>query len=187
MKNQLVFVLVLLLTACGDKGTESVREIQVPGETVFVEQKESLIQCQIYQGQASLPSVHQVKGTHLVELESLNFPEVTNDLLPFDAFLGTEAESITNNFAMRCSFKFEVTSAGNHIFKLTSDDGSELYINGVRVINNGGSHGMLMKSTTINLPVGIHELRVTFFEGNGPKGLNLTVQRPNIVLVPETL
>lgn len=182
--------LLFLLAACGDGGSnEQAVETQTVyvTNTVEVEKASPKIVCQVFEGQASLPSTHQVKGSHVVEMEELNFDEVASDLEPFAGFIDTEAEHITKNFAMRCNIRFEVTQAGNHIFKLTSDDGSELYINGVRIINNGGSHAMLMKQATISLPLGVHDLRVHYFEGSGPKGLNLSVQRPNIIPSPEEL
>ena len=111
----------------------------------------------------------------------------SHDRKSFIEFIEAGAETITKNFSMRCEFLFEVEIAGNHIFSLESDDGSRLFINGAQVIDNGGAHGMVLKTATVNLPVGIHQMRVLYYEGSGPKGLSLKVQKPAVVQPVEEL
>lgn len=163
-------------------GPERIVEVEVPVEVMVPAPivAPAPFQCQVFKNHPSLPTTHEVKGDIELGLSSLTLPEVADDTLPFPSFIGTAAETVTNNFALRCDFEYEVTRAGSHKFSLTSDDGSELYINGSRVINNGGSHAMLLKTGTVTLPAGIHKLQVRYFEGGGPKGLSLTVQEPAI-------
>jgi len=178
--NNLAILTALSIASCGKKTKIEREEILVPAAAV----RSAPVICEVFEGQATLPTVHQVRGTYRIGVNSSSFAEVADENKPFAAFVGTAAEVVTKNFAMRCTFGFEVINTGTHTFKLNSDDGSELYVNGVRVINNGGSHGMLLKSAAVSLPAGVHNLAVTYQQGNGAKGLILSVQKPAIA-VPE--
>lgn len=134
-----------------------------------------------------LALVHSTLGDVEIGLNSISLTEEPDDSKPFIEFIEAGAEDITKNFSIRCEFLFEVKNAGNHIFSLESDDGSRLFINGVQIIDNGGAHGMVLKTATVSLPVGIHQMRVLYYEGSGPKGLSLKVQKPAIIQPVEEL
>jgi len=198
MNKLTIIALITMLGACGKRVERIPGEtitVEVPGPTVEVPVEVLVpvyppaappVTCQVFKNWnvTTLPTTHQVKGDIEIGLQSMTLTPQDNDLLPFNEFLGTDASLVTNSFALRCNFKFEVTNIGNHVFTLESDDGSELYVNGSRIINNGGAHGMLIKTGTVNLPLGIHDMQVRYYEGNGPKGLNLSVQRPVISTTP---
>merc|ERR1711935_1148887 len=61
-------------------------------------------------------------------------------------------------------------------FRTTSDDGSRLYINGKRVVDNDGKHGMRTREGKIALNKGRHSLVITFFEDGGGAGLQVSVK-----------
>lgn len=66
----------------------------------------------------------------------------------------------------------KVETAGAYQFWTRSDDGSEMFVNGARVVDNGGTHPpQLRESESIELPAGWHTLRITFFEGGGGEEL----------------
>jgi hypothetical protein len=70
----------------------------------------------------------------------------------------------------------DVASAGSKTFSLASDDGSYLFIDGVLVVNNGGTHAVVQVSGSANLAAGLHSFTVQFFEDlGGPSGVDLTV------------
>ena len=93
-----------------------------------------------------------------------------------------------NNWGARFSGLINVPDAGNWTFYLTSDDGSELWLDGSSLVTNYGSHGMREKSGTRNLSAGLHDFKIEFFQGGGPHGLNLKWEGPNQskALVPST-
>ena len=84
-----------------------------------------------------------------------------------------------NNWGARFSGLIEIQDAGNWTFYLDSDDGSELWINGVSLIQNYGSHGMREISGTLNLEQGLHDFKIEFFQGGGPHGLRFSYEGPN--------
>jgi len=73
---------------------------------------------------------------------------------------------------------FEATISGQYTFYLESDDGSELSIGDTAVIDNDGLHGMVIRSGSIGLKAGMHEMRVAYFEAAGGAGLVLSFDPP---------
>lgn len=70
---------------------------------------------------------------------------------------------------------------GNYKFSLNSDDGSQLYIDGISVIDNDGLHAPILKSNTVNLSAGFHKIRCEYFERTGGQICMLQWQGPGRV------
>lgn len=211
IKLLLYSIVIINLIGCGAgpkvievPGPSTTVEVEVPGPTVEVlvpvePEEEPAVTCQVFTDLSSslisqtnntskfLPLIHSVKGDIEIGLESMTLTEQSNDSLSFDEFIGTDAEEVTKNFALRCNFEFEVKNVGTHTFSLNSDDGSQLYVNGVKVVDNGGSHGMTLKTGNVSLPIGIHSMMVLYYQGNGVKGLEVSVKRPALIQPEEDL
>lgn len=84
-----------------------------------------------------------------------------------------------NNWGARFSGLIEIPEAGNWTFYLTSDDGSELWINGQSLVTNYGSHGMVERSQYGQYETGKYDFKIEFFQGGGPHGLQLSWSGPN--------
>lgn len=73
-----------------------------------------------------------------------------------------------NNFVLAFDGYIQIDVQRNYRFFTSSDDGSRLYINGSLMVNNDGAQGTTnVASNVINLPVGKHAIRVTFFDNTG--------------------
>lgn len=68
-------------------------------------------------------------------------------------------------FAIRYSGRFEIRQAGGYGFRLVSDDGSRLFIDGKKVIDNDGLHPTSSASGTTVLSRGVHTIEVDYFQG----------------------
>ncbi|CAN5838913.1 hypothetical protein BH11PLA1_BH11PLA1_18870 [soil metagenome] len=69
-----------------------------------------------------------------------------------------------NTYALRFTGKITIPTAGSWTLYTTSDDGSDLWIDGVRVVNNDGLHGSTQASGTVTLTAGQHDFLLRFFE-----------------------
>ncbi|MDH3712071.1 MAG: DUF1080 domain-containing protein, partial [Cyclobacteriaceae bacterium] len=78
----------------------------------------------------------------------------TNILLEFRGFITVEQET-------------------NVDFRLISDDGSLLYINGKKIIDNEGFHGPEAKDGEVILKAGPNDIRVVYYQGAGGAALSL--------------
>ncbi len=74
-----------------------------------------------------------------------------------------------------------IPSDGVYTFYTTSDDGSALFIGGVRVVDNDFFQGMTERSGQIALKAGLHPIRVEYFQGARGLGLELRYEGPGIV------
>jgi predicted esterase len=78
----------------------------------------------------------------------------------------------------------KIPAAGTYTFYTSSDDGSNLYIDGTGttnlVVNNDGLHGNQEKSGTRVLTAGLHAIRVAYFQASGDQVLTVSYSGPGI-------
>lgn len=75
-------------------------------------------------------------------------------------------------FIVKCYGELIVTDNNWHQFDLSSDDGSNLYIDG-QILNNDGLHGVQTKSEAKFLSQGVHSIELDFFQAAGMQALIL--------------
>jgi outer membrane protein OmpA-like peptidoglycan-associated protein len=68
-------------------------------------------------------------------------------------------------FAIDYHGRIMLPQAGTYTFRLTSDDGSKLFIDGEPVIDNDGVHGANAADGEATLAAGLHDVRVQYFQG----------------------
>jgi outer membrane protein OmpA-like peptidoglycan-associated protein len=68
-------------------------------------------------------------------------------------------------FAIDYQGRINLPQAGTFLIRLTSDDGSKLFIDGREVIDNDGIHGVDWKEAEVTLAAGLHDVRVQYFQG----------------------
>jgi hypothetical protein len=71
-----------------------------------------------------------------------------------------------------------ITTAGSYTLRLTSDDGSRLFIDNKVVIDHDGLHGPSPKAGAVTLTTGYHALRIEHFESGGGQQLTLEWRVP---------
>ena len=121
---------------------------------------------------SSMPSLIDRVPDHIRLENSLQYSSSSQ------AYTGLD-NRFKNDWGARFSGLIEVPETGNWTFFLKSDDGSELWIDGLSLVTNHGSHGMREHSQYIQLDQGKHDFRIEFFQGGGPHGLQLSWQGPN--------
>lgn len=82
-------------------------------------------------------------------------------------------------FSCRWTGGIMIREAGTYIFKTFSDDGSKLYVDNERVVDNGGFHGTRHVQGQKELTVGRHELIVDFFQAGGGMSLGTHYMGPD--------
>jgi outer membrane protein OmpA-like peptidoglycan-associated protein len=75
---------------------------------------------------------------------------------------------------------FEITEPGDYNFRLSSDDGSILWIDNNEVISNDGVHGENSAEGALNLNKGLHQMKIWYFQGPATEiALQFFVKKPN--------
>ncbi len=83
-----------------------------------------------------------------------------------------------------------VPEGGAYDFRITSDDGSRLYVNDEEIIENDGQHPAESADGSVELTEGPHSLRIEYFQGAHDKALRLEWRPPGaseFTVVPESV
>lgn len=133
---------------------------------------------QPYGGLDSMPSSPQLSQLQYVGgsfVPAANFPAVVG-AGSFRQFVPGTPE---HNFAATLTGRVAVRSAGAYTFCTSSDDGSDLSVDGRLVVDNQGLHGMNRACASTDLAAGAHVLYAGFFEQGGAAGLIATWMGPD--------
>ena len=85
---------------------------------------------------------------------------------------------MTSNFAIRFDGYLHVEHEGVYTFRIGSDDGSRLFVDGKTVADADGVHPHQTKKGTATLTKGTHPIRVEYFQGGGEWTLDVTLEGP---------
>ena len=86
-----------------------------------------------------------------------------------------------NHFYIRLSGFIHIPDAGQYTFYLAADDGATLYIDGVRILDDTGIHGMAVEQSPMWLSAGYHQIQVNMQQNVGLRGLQLEVRGPSFL------
>ena len=90
----------------------------------------------------------------------------------------------TSNFAVRFDGFLHIKHEGDYTFRIGSDDGSRLFIDGKKVADADGVHPHETKKGSTKLTKGPHPIRVEYFQGGGEWTLEVTFEGPNTLNQP---
>ena len=136
------------LAAQGSFGTAGSTPFQLRGQIYYLDE-----------GADHLPDFSQLRPQGTISTTTLNVP-----LQSFEVgFPG-----VTDRFewfALDYRGAFAVPAAGTYRFRLSSDDGSKLLVDGREVIDNDGIHGGQAMEASVELTEGVHAIEVQYFQG----------------------
>lgn len=100
---------------------------------------------------------------HLQDFTKFGRPDATGYV---DAFTlhGVPIADGEDHFAAIFTSTLVVEKEGKYTFELASDDGSKLYIDDKCIVNNDGSHSVMIKKGHVELTEGDHILKVEYFD-----------------------
>lgn len=106
-----------------------------------------------------LPNLDAMKAVDNVIVGNLDIPERSFST----GFPGVK--DLFEWFAIRFKGQLIVPAATTCSFKLTADDGANLYIDGRKIVDNDGVHATASKMGDATLSAGHHDFRVDYFQG----------------------
>ena len=83
-------------------------------------------------------------------------------------------------FGIQFKALLQIEKAGDYRFYLNSDDGSNLYIDGEKVVDNDGGHGTVERMGEISLDPGMHQIRVDYHNQDGGYWLDVFYKGPGV-------
>ena len=92
--------------------------------------------------------------------------------------IGIKAARRKNDFAFRWRGVLTAPKEGEYKFWTTSDDGSRLFIDGKKVVENGGIHPGQERDGKVKLSAGDHAIEVQYFDGGGQSEMKVEWRLP---------
>ena len=83
-------------------------------------------------------------------------------------------------YAVRFDGYLYISSTGVYNFSINSDDGSQLYLDDRKLIDNDGCHGNLEKSGAKALAAGLHRFRLNYFQHGSGQTLQAFIKEPGL-------
>ena len=115
-----------------------------------------------------LPTLVNVTPNGVLFAKELNVPAKAMS----GGFPGIDA-SRNADFAIRWEAPLIVDTESDYTFRLLSDDGAIMTIDGTPIVDNDGAHGPTEKSGPVHLVKGTHAIAVDYFQATGPVALQL--------------
>ncbi len=111
-------------------------------------------------------------------------------LMPTINWSTTADFGIADRFVTEVTGSLNITNPGEYHFRITSDDGARLLLDGDTVVDHPGRHGATPKDGAATLTAGPHALRIDHFDGDFGQALKLEWQPPGadgFTLVPNSV
>lgn len=125
----------------------------------------------------------------LCDLKPAQTPNVDR-LIPTADWSSTDGFGFTDNFVSQIIGNVNVPDNGTYTFRLISDDGSRLLIDGRQVIDHDGLHAAEPKDGEITLDPGYHALHIDHFDRGGGQQVTLQWKPPgaaDFAVVPNSV
>ncbi|PRX49371.1 glucose/arabinose dehydrogenase [Prauserella shujinwangii] len=119
----------------------------------------------------------QVPLSEICTIKPGQTPNV-DKLMPVIDWRTADDFGFESNFVSHAIANLNVPVDGTYTFRLTSDDGSRLYIDDQLVVDNDGLHAEEPKDGSVELTAGYHSLRIEYFEAGGEQVLQLAWRTP---------
>lgn len=117
---------------------------------------------------ASVPDFSTLSRTGYDSIATVNYPADTGEML---------TSGLMDNVGIVFSGYIYVNRDDDYTFFVECDDGALLYVGGILVVDNNGTHAMTEEQGTLTLQEGFHPLRIEYYEGTGSGGIILRWQR----------
>ncbi|MDO4757529.1 MAG: PA14 domain-containing protein, partial [Parabacteroides sp.] len=93
------------------------------------------------------------------------------------ANFSVKESSVKDHFAYEFQSYLQIPEKDIYLFKIKSDDGAQMFIDGQLVVDNGKGHSMSEYTRgKIGLEKGFHEVRVVYYEDYMGEGLEITIE-----------
>ncbi len=120
-----------------------------------------------------IPDFSLINPDYVVTDSTINFTEIGGP----SEWVTSQGQTLTGfnyGFAVRWRGVLFISASGIYSFAMTSNDGSNLYIDKAKIISNDGVKSSMTSATgQVELSSGYHDIEVHYFQGGGSKGIIL--------------
>jgi hypothetical protein len=124
-------------------------------------------------GTTKVPALATMTPTGVLFAHELNVP-----LKPMTGGFPGIDPARNENFALRWEAPLLVDTESDYSFRIVSDDGAIVQIDGTPIVDNDGAHGQQERTGPVHLVKGTHVLSVDYFQTTGSVALQLFCKKP---------
>ena len=133
-----------------------------------------------------LPDFDTLTPFHTWMVANIDVPHT-----PYERGFPELGVDVLEDFGIRLRGQIEIETAGTYNFKIQSDDGGQLYINGELIVDNDGLNAFTIATGSVILEAGFHDIEIRYFQGPRTHiGLQWSWQPPGgveAIVPPEVL
>ena len=100
-------------------------------------------------------------------------PKYAGVMANFDNVRDNDFQDLSDNFVLIAEGYLDINKAQNYAFRVWSDDGSIIYLNDKKLLDNDGMHGVEYKENMTYLEEGLYKIRMEYMQGGGGKFLSM--------------
>ena len=142
------------------------------GDVDLIKGEEGIVPADMNLGAIGKVFMFEGDKSKLADINWKAKPDFTFVLPTIDAE-GDDFGPLQDHFGILAEGYIKIPSGANFVFRLMSDDGSRLLIDGKEVINHDGLHGADAKDGEVALAEGYHPFRLEYFENGGGQAIIL--------------
>lgn len=129
-------------------------------------------------GNGNVPDFESLAPVASISLGTVDAPATTVSTA-FQLFPAALSTQLKGAYGLDCTSLLVVPAEGNYNMAISSDDGSELFIDGLLILSDNGAHGMNLVTGSVHLTAGKHKIHLVASQnGQGQQGLELAWERP---------
>ena len=122
-------------------------------------------------------------GTNVPDFDKNGRPDAEGYVSSF-ALEELPVTASEDHYAVQFSSNLKIDEDGVYYFKLSSDDGAKLIIDGAKVVDNDGSHSYNSSIGKASLTKGLHVIKVEYFEDTDGQDLLVEYSKDNVIYLP---
>ncbi len=161
---------IMALDAEEEEQVAAMADSNAPEATSYEAAVEGVSESEMFPG--ALFSIH-VQSRRLSKLADVNWNQGPDfeGITPEINLQPADLADLPDNTGILVEGYLRIPKDNNFVFRLSSDDGSKLWINDQLIIDHDGLHGAGPKDGEIALAQGYHSFRLEYFQGAGGKSL----------------
>ncbi len=112
-------------------------------------------------------------GSSIPKISTSKQPKMAGVMANFDNVGGSDFVKLENDFVLVANGYLDIPKSQKYAFRTWSDDGSVLYINDKKFVDNDGMHGVEYKENMAFFEKGVYKFRLEYMQGGGGRFLSL--------------
>jgi len=127
-----------------------------------------------------MPNMIGISADYRGVFSGIKFPSTSQAFTSSDGVVPMTGQSnvFRENFSARFTGSLNVLTNGDYLFKVASDDGAMLKVNGQMVLDQNAPGAYRMTSGAMSLQTGSYPIELDYFQQGGSAGLELNIVGP---------